>query len=359
VYSVVVTNAAGCSVTSPGVTLTVNSVPLATVAAAGYTSFCAGKSVLLKAINGTGYTYQWRKNGINIPQEITSNYTATATGLYSVVVTNATGCSTISIGIGVTVTMAPLATVAVAGPLTFCAGKNVLLKAISGTGYTYQWKKNGVNIPAQTLSAYTATATGVYTVSVTNTEGCSTMSTSINVTVTPAPVTIITANGPLTFSLGGNVILRASAATGNTYQWKKDGVNIMGATSESYAATTGGSYTVVITNADGCQAVSQPTVVSVTQGRPITKNLIDEEDLIKVYPNPMYQNDYLNIDRNISGADKGVLVTIYDMAGRKISSQLLKPNDKKVKIAGASGMYMVECRWGVNKRKIFSVIKIE
>ena len=154
-------------------------------------------------------------------------------------------------------------------------------------------------------------------------------------------------------------MLNASAAAGNIYQWKKDGINITGATSESYAATVGGSYTVVVTNAGGCQAVSQPTVVAVTQTRPITKNVTGGEDLITVYPNPMYRNDYLNIDRNIAGADKSMLVTIYDMAGRKINSQLLTATDRTIKITGASGMYMVECRWGINKRKVFRVIKIE
>ena len=332
---------------------------MATVAAAGATSFCAGKSVLLKAINGTGYTYQWRKNGISIPQETTSNYTATATGVYSVVVSNASGCSTTSVGIGVTVTIAPLATVAVAGPLTFCEGKNVLLKAIAGTGYTYQWKKNGINIPAQTQSNYTAAATGAYTVMVTSAEGCSTLSTAINVIVTPAPSVIITANGPLSFPQGGNVVLSVPAGAGNVYQWKKDAVNIVGATSEIYTATSSGTYTVAVTSAGGCQAVSQPTVVSVTQGRLMTKNFNGGEDLISVYPNPLYRNDYLNIDRNIAGADKSVLVNIYDMAGRRINSQLLTTNDRTIKITGASGMYMVECRWGINKRKVFSVIKVE
>ena len=106
---------------------------------------------------------------------------------------------------------------------------------------------------------------------VTNAEGCSTLSTGINVTVTPAPAAIITANGPLTFPQGGNVVLNVPAAAGNVYQWKKDGVNIIGATSESYTATSSGTYTVAVTNAGGCQAVSQPTVVSVTQTRLITK----------------------------------------------------------------------------------------
>ena len=67
-----------------------------------------------------------------------------------------------------------------------------------------------------------------------------TLSTAINVTVTPAPAAIITASGPLTFPQGGNVVLNASSAAGNTYQWKKDGVNITGATTESYSATAGG-----------------------------------------------------------------------------------------------------------------------
>jgi hypothetical protein len=86
---------------------------------------------------------------------------------------------------------------------------------------------------------------------------------------------------------------------------------------------------------------------------------LQEEENITVYPNPLYRNDYLIIDRNIAGAEKSLLVTVYDMAGRKISSPLLTANDRTIRITGASGMYIVECRWGINKRKIFSVIKIE
>ena len=59
---------------------------------------------------------------------------------------------------------APLASVAAAGPLTFCEGGNVLLRATVVTGYTYQWKKNGVNIPAQTQSNFTATCDRMYIV---------------------------------------------------------------------------------------------------------------------------------------------------------------------------------------------------
>jgi hypothetical protein len=233
-----------------------------------------------------------------------------------------------------------------------------LLKAITGTGYTYQWKKNSVNLPAQTQSNYTATSTGLYTVLVTNAEGCTRLSSDINITVTPAPAAIISASGPLTFQQGGSVILNVPAAAGNTYQWKKDGASITGATNDSYTATTGGSYTVAITNGNGCQANSQPSVVTVTQTRPITKGYVEDEK-INVYPNPLYHNDYVNIDWNIVDADKGVVVNVFDMTGRRINSQLLKPGDGTVKVKGASGVYLVELRWGVNKRKVFRVVKIE
>ena len=119
---------------------------IATITADGPVAVCTGKSVTLKANTGAGYTYQWKKAGVNIAGANQSNYTATLGGYYSVVVTDAFGFTATSETVIVTVVNPPLATVAAAGPLTFCAGKNVLLKANTGTGYTYQWKKAGVNI---------------------------------------------------------------------------------------------------------------------------------------------------------------------------------------------------------------------
>jgi hypothetical protein len=54
-------------------------------------------------------------------------------------------------------------------PTTFIAGGNVILKEPTGslTGYTYQWTKDGVDIPNATQSSYTATESGSYTVKIT------------------------------------------------------------------------------------------------------------------------------------------------------------------------------------------------
>ena len=53
----------------------------------------------------------------------------------------------------VTVNSAPLATITPSGPLTFPQGGNVILNATTGTGYTYQWKKDGVIINGASLPA--------------------------------------------------------------------------------------------------------------------------------------------------------------------------------------------------------------
>ena len=284
VYTVVVTTAAGCSTTSAATTVVVNPLPIALVTPGGPLTFCTGKNVLLKANVGAGYKYQWKKAGVNIIGDTLANYTATVSGIYTVVVTTAAGCSTTSAATTVVVNPLPIALVTPGGPLTFCTGKNVLLKANVGAGYKYQWKKAGVNIIGDTLANYTATVSGVYTVVVTTAAGCSTTSAATTVVVNPLPIATITPAGPLTITVGGNVLLNASAGVGNTYQWKKDGINIIGATAAAYTATTSGTYTVIITNSNLCQATSQPVQVSVTPGRPITKAIPGDEDLRFGYP---------------------------------------------------------------------------
>ena len=196
---------------------------------------------MLKANTGTGYTYQWKKAGVNIDNATSSNYTATTAGAYSVVVTNATGCSATSALINVAVNPVPLANVAAASALTFCEGKTVQLKAITGTGYTYQWKRGGADIAGATSSNYTASATGFYTVIVTNATGCSTTSAALAVVVKPLPLATITPVGPTTFCSGKNVLLKANTGTNYTYQWIRGATAIPGATQSSYAATTPGS----------------------------------------------------------------------------------------------------------------------
>jgi gliding motility-associated-like protein len=106
----------------------------------------------------------------------------------------------------------------------------------------------------------------VYTVTpVSGTGACVGSSFTNTVTVTPLP-TSITAAGSTTFCQGGSVSLLAPVAPLNmsyTYQWNLNGTAITGATSSTHIANAAGSYTVTITNNNGCTATSSAVVITV------------------------------------------------------------------------------------------------
>lgn len=74
------------------------------------------------------------------------------------------------------------------------------------------------------------------------------------------PVSHITAGGPTSFCLGGSVSFSTPAGAGYSYQWQKDGINIVGATSSTYTASLGGDYTVLV-NESVCDSTSDPVTV--------------------------------------------------------------------------------------------------
>jgi large repetitive protein len=248
-YSVTVTNASGCAATSNAAVVTENAIPATPViAASGPTTFCAGGSVTLTA--PAGFTYLWSSGATS------QSIAVSASGSYSVTVTNASGCSATSAPATVTVNSLPAATVTASGPTTFCQGGSVTLTAPAGL--TYLWS-NGA-----TSQSIVAAASGSYSVTVTNANGCSATSAPAAVTVNPLPATpAITAGGPTTFCAGGSVTLTAPA--GFTYLWSN------GATTRSITVGASGSYSVTVTNANGCNATSAPSSVTVTPATAITQ----------------------------------------------------------------------------------------
>ena len=240
-----VSNSAGNSTATYNVTINAAAQP--TVSAAGATYFCSGGSVTLTS--SAAASYQWY-NGIT-PLGTASTQVATTSGVYTVVVTYANGCTSVaSFGTTVTVVAAPTQpTISAGGATTFCAGGNVVLT--SSTGNSYQWYLNAVAISGATGSTYTATTAGAYTVTVTNANGCSSIaSAATTVTVNPAAATpTITAGGATTFCSGvvSYVVLSSSSAINN--QWYKNGILIPGATSQTFNADSSGSYRVILTGA--------------------------------------------------------------------------------------------------------------
>src|SRR5262249_32879682 len=140
-YSVTVSSGA-CSGTQ-SVVVSVVTPPAANITPNGPTTFCEGSGVVLDGNAGASYTYQWYKDGAIINNATSSNYLATSGGNYTVKVSAGSSCEATSSAITVTTNASPAANVTNNSATSFCQGGSVTLTASSGTGYSYQWYKNG------------------------------------------------------------------------------------------------------------------------------------------------------------------------------------------------------------------------
>ncbi|MBK9425406.1 MAG: T9SS type A sorting domain-containing protein [Bacteroidetes bacterium] len=315
-------------------------------------NLCPGGTVNF-SINPTGGVtgIQWKRNGTSIPGATQNTYPATIAGIYSADVTASCGVAS-SNSVTVNAASAPAASISANGPLTFCAGSNVILNANSGTGLSYQWKKYANVIAGATTSSLTATGAGKYKCIVTNAAGCSKASNTVTVIVNPLPTATITAAGQTTFCVGGSVVLSANTGTGLTYQWKKYANNIGGAINSSYTATAAGKYKCTVTNANGCSKGSNAITVSVPCriASPTTDN---SEMKAVLYPNPSDGTFEIKINNSIP---EPFDISITDLSGRLIKSEFQFLSDRTIVISNLeTGMYFVILS-GENERIVLKAI---
>ena len=246
-YTVTYTDGNGCSSTSAPTVVAVNANPTApTITPSGATSFCAGGSVDLVSSEITGNIWS--------TSETTGLITVNSSGAYSVTYTDGNGCSATSSPISITVNPAPTAPVVTAsGTTTFCIGGSVDLTSSQTSGNVWS--------TTETTQTINVTTSGSYSVTYTDGNGCTAVSTPIVVTVNALPnAPLITASGATTFCTGGSVDLVSSELTGNVWSTTE--------TTNSINVNSSGSYSVTYTDGNGCSATSAPTVVTVNTSGP-------------------------------------------------------------------------------------------
>lgn len=262
-----VNNITGCESSSrTAVTLTITSVPAASITATGPTNFCQGSAVLL--VSNSGSSYSW-SNGAT-----TGSILVNTSGSYTVTTTN-NGCVSTSAPVSVTVNPIPSNTVTASGPLAFCQGANVILSAPAGNTQ-YSWS-NGSTTPSITV-----TTSGSYTVTVTNSFGCTNSSSATTVSVSPNPVVTLSA-APyqnLFPGLTTNLTAQVSPAGSYSYTWFRNGNTIAGATGNSINGidlSQLGQYSVRVANQSGLPCTNVSNLVKI--GDSATQRLF-------ILPNP-------------------------------------------------------------------------
>lgn len=358
-YTVTITNSDGRTATSLPSFITVNHV-LSDVVASGPTTLCTGSHVVLNCSEETGNTYQWKKDSAAITGATTSSYTASAEGKYTVEVTRS-GCTATSAATSVIVND-PFASISTSEPLTFMLGSSVTLHAKTGVDYMYQWKKNNVTITGANSSTYKATTVGDYQIKI-SLGSCNDWSAPVTVTEIPLKATITPA-GSLSILSGGSVILNANTGTNYIYQWKKNGVNITGATFSSYLATSPGDYQIKIiygSFVDWSAPVRVYTnnIVLTTKTDDISIDSVAAQKYfnVKISPNP--SPDFFGI--NITGSSlEDIYVKVYDILGHLYIDQKIPGTDQVIRVGNelVPGYYIAEVRQGMEKKTI-KLIKSE
>src|ERR1019366_771604 len=291
-FTVTVTNGTG-NVTSNAATLTVNSPPAITTQPVSQTATSGQTATFMVAATGTAtLTYQWKKNGTAIGGATSSAYTTPATTIsdngaqFTVTVTNSVGNVT-SNAATLTVTAAPVAPSITTQPAsqTVTVGQTAIF-SVTATGtaiLTYQWKKNGTPISAATSASYTTPATSasdngaLFTVTVTNATGNVTSNAATLTVNVPPVITTQPASQTVTAGQTASFTVTATGTATLTYQWRKNGTAISGATAASYttpattAADNGAQFTATITNSVG-NVTSNAATLTVTPA-PVTPSI--------------------------------------------------------------------------------------
>lgn len=244
-FTVDVTDANGC-ITSQTVAIT--EPPALTISASSSPVDCFGNatgSATVTANGGTAaYSYSWSPTG---------GSSATAANLaaqnYTCTVIDANGCI---ITQSVSITEPPQLTLSAAGfnvsCFNACDGQVVVIPSGGSPNYTFAWNTGCTNASCSNSCA------GSYSVTVTDANGCTAMD-SATVTEPPAIVITTTATDAHCNQPNGSAAANANGGTGNlAYQWNG------GPASQNYNAISAGSYSVVVTDQNGCSDSAVVTV---------------------------------------------------------------------------------------------------
>ncbi len=209
-------------------------------------SICKGKTTILSASATAGTTYQWLLNSLPVAGALSSTYTAGTAGNYQVTATLNNRCSATSSITVVTVVNTPSAKITASGSLDICATASVVLKANSGNGFTYQWKKGNVDILGAISKSYTATAAATYKVEVKNSTGCTKTSSGIIVTNSCISVSKVTDEINAAYKNENSLLVIPNPGNGN--------INV------SFASTQAGKIILRIYTIEGKEIMTIPLV---------------------------------------------------------------------------------------------------
>jgi zinc-dependent metalloproteinase lipoprotein len=272
------------------------------------TSICAGSSVAFSDKSANAPTaWKWTFTGgtpaTSTQQNPTVTYSTAGTYDVKLVVSNAQGKDSSTQVKYITVNSAAAAPTVTSDKR---CGPGVVNLSASGSS-TLEWydaATGGNKVNTGTTYAPNVSTTTTYYV-VNPATPCPSQRVPVTATINPIP-----AKPTITIASNG---VDLTASSGTSYQWFLNGNKISGATAQTYTVKEKGNYTVMITDANGCSAVSDPTVITGISA-------LENQAFFEVFPNP--SNGSFTFNLNV--IEKGdYQIQVKNMLGQQLYSESL------------------------------------
>lgn len=230
---------------------------------------CNGQTIQLTTAAAHNVTFSWTKDGASTGGN-NPYLNITTPGTYKVTATGEGGSCALSSEVVVTADAAsapPDPTITANSPV--CIGDPLNLATETVGSATYMWSgPDGFTSALEdpSIAAVTDDHAGIYSLQIQVGQCKSDVVTKRVDVARLADFTITSDNAINTICEGNSLILKVNSQINHTYQWRKDGVDLAGATTTSLTATQPGIYTVKITNTTvNCQTETSGTTVTVLQ----------------------------------------------------------------------------------------------
>lgn len=257
-YDCSATDATGCAAQQ---SVVVQEPPPLLLAAGPDTSVCAGATVLLQtnATGGTpGYTYAWSPEGPSVAPQTTTTYT--------VVATDANGCTSAPASATVTVSAAFQASFT-ASDTAGCAPLCATFSALPAGAAAYQWNFGDGTTGGNSLAAHCYQTGGTFSVELTVTDatGCTaTASATDLITATARPVAAFIASPPTTTINEPTIRFINTSQHATDFFWSfgtgADSTSTENSPSFTYSTVDCFTVRLLATNGDGCQDSTSTSV---------------------------------------------------------------------------------------------------
>jgi len=286
IYTVTVTDAGGCSDTaSQAVVAWNNTIQLTSAPGTDNQSLCFTSppeplaNITYATTGATGATFSglpaWA-NASWVDSVITIWGTPTGSGVYNYTVTLTGGCGVVEAYGTINVEPLPQGSLSANGPFCESGAGELTWTASAGTGpFTIHYNDGTANRTANNVSSGVpfpvavtpVTSTTTYTLLQVDDLFCTRIdyftTGSVTITINALPTALITPDGPTTFCEGGTVTLTASG--GISYLWSTT------ETTEAITVSVSGTYTVTVTDSNGCSDTASIDITVVpTMGEIIT-----------------------------------------------------------------------------------------